>query len=1216
MSRSYVNPEAAMYITPLENCKRREIKKGDWNIRRYWPDSILRILSCWLVLLIFSAGSLLAQTEYASSTVWTKEAPGHSDSKTARSSSLGEFGLHGLPHPNLRMSIHLENGTVKEALEIISEEGGLRLAYQQSVFSPETTIDLDLSDVAVLDALYEVMRLANLTLQVTPSGHLIVMRLYETEPLLVTQEQLRSILHPKEMQATTRALPQDFSVSGTVTDADDGEPLAGVNIIVQGTSIGTATGADGSYELTVPSSEDTLVVSYVGYQTVEVPIAGRAVVDVALLPGIDLEDLIVTGYQTQSRRNITGAVSSVDPEDITSIPATTLGDQLQGQVPGVTVQTGGRPGSDARIRIRGLATIGNNKPLIVVDGVATEAGLNEINPRDVESIQVLKDATSASIYGARAASGVIVITTKQGRNLPRPRINVQYYSGIQQPTNLPDLLNTQQYADVLWESMKNAGLNATDPQFGNGDEPVIPDYILPEGAFEGEVDESTYHWENNQIIRTNKEGTDWFDVLFDPAAMHNISLSAAGSGEGSSYYVSGNYLTQSGIVNYTGFDRFMVRANTHVGLADRVTVGENLSVSFTRKNGDPTEGLGFAYSHLPHLPVYDIRGNWAGTKGSGLGPSKNTQATLFNRRYDVGETFRTFGNAFVEIGALDNVVLRSSIGVDYATGTATEWLQRDFWNAESFSNSSFEERRVTDLTWTWTNTVDYHTIINNVHDVEVIAGTETIAATERSLTGKRAGFFSDDVDYRYVGTGNLGIENGGTGSKWALNSIFTKVDYIYNDKYLLSATVRRDGSSRFGQNNRYGVFPAGSVGWRISSEPFMQGAGFLSNLMLRAGWGQTGNQEIGNFAAHSAFGANLETDAYDLTGSNNGVLTGYDLKALGNPDVKWETTSQTNIGLDADFLHGALSFVVDVYRKTTTDMLLQVPQPAQSGQFEFPFINVGSVRNQGIEVAGSYGGIVGDLSYDVGLNVGHNQNEVLQLAGDRAFLDFGPARTQAGNPMSMYYGYVIDGIFQTQEEVETHAAQPEKAVGRWRFRDVDGNGVVNSDDQTFIGNPHPDFVYGFSSRLGFKGFDLSAVLQGSVGNDLWHGVKAGTDFSNFITNRSTRVLDSWTPENQDALLPELNINNPNSEGTKPHTYFVEDGSYLRIKSLQLGYSIPTRFLPGNTAVRLYALAKNLWTLTNYGGIDPEVGGSDVSIGIDGGHYPLAKTYTFGVNVTL
>ena len=497
----------------------------------------------------------------------------------------------------------------------------------------------------------------------------------------------------------------DFLVSGTVTDAQNGDPLPDVNVLVQGTTTGTVTDVDGNYELTAPSPETTLVFSYIGYETAEVPINGRSDLDVALVPGVLLgEDVVVTGYQVQSRRDITGAVSSVDIEDIVEIPAASLGDQLQGRLPGVTVQTGGRPGDDARIRIRGIGTIGNNEPLIILDGVPTEGGLNEINPNDVESIQVLKDAASASIYGARAASGVVVITTKRGAGLARPQINVEYYTGIEQPTNIPKQLNTQQWGDVLWQAMRNANIDPSHPQYGSGDAPVIPDYIAPVGHFEGEVDEGDYQWVSNPVIRANKEGTDWYDVIFDPAMMHNVNLSAAGSNGGTSYFISGNYLTQNGIVQYTGFDRFTVRANTRVAVSDIVAVGENLSVAYTSSKGIGAQ-MGGAQSMLPIVPIYDIARNWAGSATSGLGNARNPYADMYLGRDDRDNNFKTFGNAYLEVKPLASATLRSSIGVDYNTGRNFGFEFLDHWNTESPPFNAFNEFTSNALEWTWTKHV-------------------------------------------------------------------------------------------------------------------------------------------------------------------------------------------------------------------------------------------------------------------------------------------------------------------------------------------------------------------------------------------------------------------------------------------------------------------------------------------------------------------------------
>lgn len=1157
------------------------------------------------------AGKVMAASQYLSDndSFDNQGAAAASSVPALRALRLSKAGSD-VPALRRRISVQLREATVEQALKRIAREVGLELVYLREVVQVDKKVTLNAQEVSVREALREALRGTGLEIMLMPSGQLIVM------------EQRAAAMPPEVPFNHRMAEAQVGTITGTVTADGTGNPLPGVNVVIEGTQQGAATDAEGTYTITgVEVGTYTLVASFIGYgdeveEGVEVADGETTTVDFALQPGdLGLDELVVVGYGTQQRQDITGAVSSVSVEDITEIPADNLADQLQGRVPGVSIQTSGRPGNPARVRIRGTGTIGNNDPLYVIDGIPTRGGLNQINLNSIESIQVLKDAASASIYGARASNGVVVITTKKGRPATEPQINVDYYSGMQSPTNLPEMLNTRQWAETLWEAQINAGLDPSHPQLGSGDEPIIPDYISPAGHFEGEVDEADYDATENQIVRANKEGTDWYSVLFDPAAMHQLNLSASGGAEGASYFISGGYFTQNGIVEYTGFDRYSAQSNTQVSIGDNVTVGENLSVTYTSQQGSGGF-VGGAATMLPIVPVYDIRGNFAGSAPAGVGNTRNPYGDVYTRRHDRNQRLRAFGNAYIEVDAIKNVLLTSRIGIDYGTYRSTGFEVRDYWNTEAPPHNNYNEFASRSVNWTWSNTIDYDTILNDVHNIEVLGGAELVSYGDRNISASRSDFFSTDINYRYIGAGNQGISNAGGGSGWGLFSLFGRADYTYDDKYLLSATVRRDGSSRFGEENRYGIFPAFSGGWRVSSEPFAENVDFVSNLLLRASWGQTGNQEIGNYPFATTYGASLNENSYAISGAQNSVVTGFDQQVFGNPGVQWETTTQTNIGMDAGLFDNRLSFVIDLYRKKTTDMLLQVPQPATAGDAAFPYVNIGSMMNEGIEVGINYTDVVGDLYYDVGINASHNSNEVLGLSGDQEFISSDPARTQVGHPVSAYYGYIIDGIFQTEEEVENHADQTQKAVGRWKYRDLNNDGVIDPEDRTFIGNPHPDLSYGLSSQFGYKGFDLSIFVQGTLGNDIYHAAKSYQDFWFFLNNRSTRILDTWTPQNRDAELPEVNATNPNNEATKPSTYFVEDGSYLRLKNLQLGYSFSGGLVPGTDGVRVYLQAKNLLTITGYSGIDPEVGGGDLRLGVDSNHYPLARTFTFGVNVTL
>jgi len=1022
---------------------------------------------------------------------------------------------------------------------------------------------------------------------------------------------------------------QTGRVTGTITDGSTGNTLPGVNVAIEGTQLGAVTGPDGSFTISdVKQGTYTVRASFIGYgeevrEGVEVS-AGEAT-DLNFVmqrEAVGLDSVVVTGYQTQDREDVTGAVASVPVEDVTSIPASNVLDQLQGQLPGVSVSSRGAPGSNSLIRIRGLTTIGDNSPLYVIDGVPTQENIaNLLNPDDIASVQVLKDAAAASIYGTRAANGVVVIETKEGQ-AGETQVNVSVYSGLQSPGDLPDMLNTREYANVMWRAMKNAGQDPSHPQFGSGEEPRIPDFILPSGASEEDVDLSTYNTEGNQYMRANKEGTDWFDKVYDRALTYNVDLSARGGSENAQFALTGGYTTKDGVAVFTGYKQYSLRANSNYDITDNITVGEHFSTQYTQIIGDFGQGLFRAYGMPPIIPVRDVEGNFAGTKAEGFGTYQNPYASLHSSRHDKDRYLNAFGDVYGQIDFLEDFRLKSSLGFNYNAAHNTDFNPVDYWNASPPASNSLSEYTNYTLFWSWSNTLDYNAVFNNGHEVDALAGAEVTSNYFRSHGASRNSFYSKRPAYRYLGAGTENISNSGSGSNWGLFSLFGKVNYEFDNRYLLSATLRRDGSSRFGPDSRFGYFPAFSAGWKIAQESFMEDVDVVSRLKLRGSWGRTGNQEIGNYPYAAIYGVDVESNNYAIDGSQNSAAPGFDLQSFGNPDVGWETTIQTNIGLDAGFWDDRLSITADVYRKKTTGILLQPPIPATAGAASPAFENIGSMVNRGAELGIDFSSPLDrDLTYELGLNLSHYTNKVTNLVGNEDnFIATGNTRTQEGHPISSYYGYIIDGIFQNEQQVANHAEQPAKAVGRWIYRDVNGDGVVNADDRTYIGNPHPDLEYGFNAQLVYKNFDVRLLIQGTYGNDLYNNVKTSTDFMVFQGNRSERILDTWTPDNRDAELPKLNINNPNQEANKPSTYFIEDGSYLRVRSLRLAYTLPENLISslGGKRFQVYAQGKNLLTITGYEGFDPVVTtGNDLELGVDTKtQYPISRTYTLGVNIAL
>lgn len=1060
----------------------------------------------------------------------------------------------------------------------------------------------------------------------------------------------------KTTSAKTRLAtkPIAWQISGRVT-TKAGEPLPGVTVLVKGTTNGAATDVNGKYSLTVPEKAGTLIFSFIGYITQEKNFSGPGQVNVTLADDIkSLEEVVVTGYSSQAKKDITGAVATVSAEDLLSVPATNVAQALQGRAAGVTVGNENSPGGGVMVRVRGFGTIGNNDPLYVIDGVPTKGNLNTLNPNDIESMQILKDASSASIYGARAGNGVVIITTKKGKS-GEPKITFDSYYGIQRHGKLLDLANTRELAQLTWESERNAGNlkngNPSNPQYGNGANPVIPDYIFPTGAMEGDprvnpdrytnnIDDPDFNKSKFQITRANKEGTNWMEEIFRPAVIQNYQVGATGGTDKGVYAFSANYFDQQGIMKDTYYKRYAVRANTQFNVKNRVRVGENMQIAFGERvgqvAGNNSEGnpISMAYRMQPIIPVYDIMGNFAGTKGGGLGNARNPVALLARNRDNKGQEVRIFGNAFAEVDILKNLVARTSFGLDYNNFNIRSFNIRDVESAEAAVTNSLTTSNSYSRDWTWSNTLNYNLNLSEIHRLSVLVGTEAISSYRENFFGSRSGFFVDDLSFRYLDAGSIAPNNGGSGSDWRLFSLFSKANYSFRDKYLLEATIRQDAGSRFAQAYRKGTFPAFSAGYRITQEEFMKNISFLDDLKVRVGWGQTGNQEINDYNFASTFQSHPDQSNYDMNGSNSSVVIGYDRSQFGNPKAKWETTTSTNVGFDAALWKGRFDVVFDWYTRSTTDMLFPVELPYTQGVAVNPFVNIGEMNNKGVDLGINYHGsaLADELKFTIGTNLSMYRNNVVKTNGNpnTIYTGFGlrtppVTATQQGQPISSFYGYVLEGIFQTDEEAKAHAVQrngTDNVAGRFKFRDTNGDGIINGADQTFIGSPHPDFSYGLNVNAEYKNFTFTAFAQGVQGNEIFNYVRYWTDFQTFQGNRSARMVhESWQPGKTNAKLPQLRSGDAAS--SVPSTYFLEDGSYLRIKNLQLGYNLPIEWISkaGMGSANIYIQGQNMFTFTKYSGLDPEINlrnygsGADRQLGVDEGAYPASRNILLGVNVS-
>ena len=1083
---------------------------------------------------------------------------------------------------------------------------------------------------------------------------------------------------------SSAAYAQEKQVTGKVTSSTDNMGLPGVNVTIKGTTTGTVTDTDGKYALDVKTASATLVFSSIGFGKQEVLVGAKSIVDVALVDDVkSLSEVIVTGYGSQSKKEITGAVATLDAKQLLTTPATNLGQALQGKVPGVVIGNENSPGGGVSVRIRGFGTINDNSPLYVIDGVPTKGvgangvsnTLNTLNLNDIESMQILKDASAASIYGSRAGNGVVIITTKRGK-VGKPVFTYDTYYGTQRPGKLLSMLNTQQYADLTWEARINtlnvnslvngafpAGTALAYPkhaQFGSGATPVIPDYIFPSGVSEGDpkvaqnpdgsyvnystdVNSADFNKTKWLITKANKTGTNWMKEIYQPAPIQNHQIGVSGGTESGRYAMSLNYFNQQGIMIHTSFKRYTLRSNTEFNINKHIRVGQNFQVGYASRIGQPTgnsnEGnpTSFAYRVPPIVPVYDVAGNFAGTRGTDVDNSVNPVSLLYRNKDNQQNEVRLFGNAYAEVDILKNLTAKTSFGIDYNLYNYRNYVPRDIESAEARSTQSLTTTNNFEWTWTWYNTLTYNIVLNNIHKLNIIAGTESIKNYYENFDATRTNFLVDAMDNRYLSAGTGVQTNNGGAANWRLASEFARLSYGLSGKYLFDATVRRDRSSRFAAANRVAYFPAVSAGWVISDEEFAKSTGtWLSYAKFRVGWGQTGNQEIGNYNSFTQYATNPALSFYDLNGAKTSAIAGYELIQFGNQKAKWETTTSTNIGLDAALFKGKVDVAFDWYTRTTSDMLFPVSPPLTAGVAAAPFQNIGSMRNRGIDLGISYNGkaVGGDLTYTLGANFSTYRNLVTRTNGDPNTQYFGInderiqnfVVTQQNHPISSFFGYKHDGIFQTDAEAKeapkNNLGSNENRAGRFKFVDTNGDGVIDTKDLTIIGSPHPKFVYGINLNVDYKNFGLAVFGAGVQGNEIFNYTKYWTDFPTFFGNKSTRMLnESWRPGKTDAILPQLNSSDQVS--ILPSDYYLEKGSYFRFKNIQLTYSIPKAFATklGLGPCRVYIQTQNLITLTKYSGMDPEINlrnygaGNDRQIGVDGGSYPASKQYIVGLNLS-
>lgn len=1057
---------------------------------------------------------------------------------------------------------------------------------------------------------------------------------------------------------STALTAQAQSVSGTILD-ESGQPVPGVSILEKGTTNGTSSDNDGKYSLNTTTPNPVLVFSFIGYKTQEIPVSNRSSVSVNLEPDVTaLNEVVVTGYTSERKQDIVAAVSTISTKNTVAVPVSNVEQAIQGRVAGVQVITSGQPGAASQVRIRGFGSFTNNAPLYIVDGVPT-FDVSDINPNDIESTTVLKDAGAASIYGARAASGVIVYTTKHGKNDGKINVTYDMSVGLNFPGKGLEVLNPQQTAQKTWEAFRNAGQTPKHPQYGDATDPKLPDYInvgvqnstggwAPTGGvFEGDpriqkaLDNYNVNFDKGpivQVVRANKAGTDWYDAMTRVAPVTRHSLGLSGGNERSHYYLGLGYYNQQGLAINQYLKRYTVRFNSEFKPAKVIRIGNNIQGAY-RDNpqiGDQQSEnqLNMAYRMNPIIPIYDVNGGYAGTAAPGLNNPANPVASLrrLNKDYNQQTRVSLFGNVYAEVDLLKHITLRSSFGGNYSSGYAMQYGFRTYENSENNASYSINEASYYQTSWVFTNTARYENKFGD-HSLKVLLGSEAIKdpARGRNISGVGLNPFSSDPNYIGISNSSASgrqVSSGPNNTSRTLASLFGKIDYNWQEKYYLSATVRRDGSSAFGPENRFGYFPAITGAWRLSSESFMQSLPWIEDLKLRGGWGIMGNQSIPPGNQFTLYGS-TPTTGYDINGANSAVSPGIIPSQIGNPAGKWEKNITTNIGLDGTFMKGTMDVILDVWNKKTEDLLFNPTFAATGGVYSnYPYINVGSIVNKGIDLQIiKRQKINSDLNIVLDGNIGFVKNEIKSIAKGLDFFDAGTfrnltfVRNAVGQSLSSFFGYKMVGYFKDAADVSASPKQDGAAPGRFKFQDINGDNVVDASDRAYIGSPIPKFTYGLNVTVNYKAFSLEAFFYGKYGNKIVNFSKWFTDFYPSFSGAAigARTLHSWTPENQNAETPIFENVSNFSTNTQANSWYVESGSYLRMRNLQLNYNIPASILDrlGIDRLKVYVQAVNLFTITKYKGKDPEIASSvDTTLGVDVGNYPATRIYSVGLNLGL
>lgn len=1098
-----------------------------------------------------------------------------------------------------KISLIKEVTSIKEILKALEKQTEFRFFYNHQQVDVKKTISVNLREVTLTQALDEIFKNTSVIYKI--SGRQVL--LFKVDGTGDGRELL-----PESFPEETAGIKSLLSISGIVT-SQAGEPMPGVNVILKGSTNGTTTDVNGKYTLFFAEKDVVLIFSFIGYTTQEVPVNNRTVIDVVLTEDMqNLEEVVVVGYGTQKKTDVTGAIASVSGEQIAERPVTNFTEALAGQLAGVQIQQidGAPGGAGLMVRVRGTGSISaGSSPLYVVDGYPIEGDISMINPNDIESIQVLKDASATAIYGSRGGNGVVIVTTKKG-SIGKPKVELSVYTGWQQVANKVDMMNSKEYTQWFIDGRNNAWVQAG----GNADDPNDVrsgiDYKIPD------------EYRNPESL----PNTNWQDEIFRTAPMQNYQLSVSGGTDNSRYLISGGYVKQEGILINTDYERYNMRSDVSSKISDRIEVGLNLEASMANSNHVENGKYGPVQLSLvvpPTFPVYREDGSY----GSPLnGPYDFAPVTDPNpvetamEIDNIQKNFRTLGKAFVDFKILDGLSFKASLGGLISQGRANyyrpSYVNLDSNPAPNTVEATSNTSQETD--WLLENLLSYNKVFNDIHSVNAVAGyTRQYNHLESNYV------FATNFPNDNIHTLNNGQVTDGNSleSEFSLISYLARVNYAFKDKYLFTATIRADGSSRFGSNNRWGTFPSLSLGWRLSEEEFLKPFSLISDMKLRTSYGFTGNNAISNYGPIGLLG----TTRYVI---GNNLVNGVHPSTISNPDLGWEMTKQYDVGLEMGFLGNRILFEADYYYRSTKDLLLSVPVPRITG-YGTQLQNIGKVRNLGLEFSANTRNLVGSLKWSTNFNISFNRNKVLALGSDDNPIYASAPNvsngfiTEVGQPIANFFGYIFDGVYLDEEQIAASAHHPTTVPGDPIIRDVSEDGIINANDRTIIGNNQPDFFYGITNDFSYKNFDLGIQVLGSEGGEIFSMSSRFTKFFHGARNARADAANRWrSPEEPgDGHYFRANRNFSGLQ-KEPSNYWVQDASFLRIRNATLGYKLSQKLLDNASiqSLRIYFSVQNLYTFTDYFGFDPEVStsGSGLTRGGDYTGYPTSRTFTVGVNV--